>query len=169
MNKKVTILTAALLFISTMAFAQKSISGKIIDADDQQPLIGVVVQLQASGAGTVTDEQGIFQIISEKENDIAIIKYLGYDEMQLEITPETTKLGSIELVRANTTLDEVIVSASPNNFKAKFKGSNFKISPITLKNINPLSTEEVLRTVPGVNKYLIKIIGTFQKSQNVYY
>ena len=134
-----------------MVFSQKSISGKIIDADDQQPLIGAVIQLQASGAGTVTDEQGIFQIISEKENDTAIIKYLGYDEMRIEISPKTTELGIIELVRANTTLDEVIVSASPNNFKSKFKGSNYKISPIALKNINPLSTEEVLRTVPGVN------------------
>nr|WP_279347076.1 TonB-dependent receptor plug domain-containing protein [Gramella sp. AN32] len=44
-----------------------------------------------------------------------------------------------------------MVSASPNNFKSNFKGSNFRINPLTLKNINPLSTEEVLKTVPGVN------------------
>lgn len=148
---KIKTLTTILLLVNTIVFSQKIISGKIIDIDSKEPLIGVLIQLQASGAGTVTDEQGIFQIISEKENDIIIIKYLGYDEMQIEITPQTTELEIIELARANTTLDEVLVSASPINFKAKFKGSNFKISPITLKNINPLSTEEVLRTVPGVN------------------
>lgn len=151
MDKKIVSLTVALLFISTVVFSQNSISGKIIDAEDKQPLIGAVIQLQASGSTAVTDEKGIFQIFSEKGNDIAVIKFLGYAEMRIEITPETTKLDIVELVRANSTLDEVIVSASSNNFKKKFKGSNFKISPITLKNINPLSTEEVLRTVPGVN------------------
>jgi len=134
-----------------MGFSQQRISGRIIDAEDQQPLIGAIIQLEASGAGTVTNEQGIFQIISDQENDIAIIKYLGYNEMRIEITPNTAELEDIELERANTTLDEVMVSASPNNFKAKFKGSNYTISPIALKNINPLSAEEVLRTVPGVN------------------
>lgn len=151
MDKKIVILTILLLFISTMVFSQKSIVGKIIDADDKQPLIGAVIQLQASGTRTITDEKGIFIIISEKENDIAIIKFLGYDDIQIEITPETTKLDIVELVRANSTLDEIIVSASSNNFKKKFKGSNIKISPVALKNINPLSTEEVLRTVPGIN------------------
>lgn len=54
-------------------------------------------------------------------------------------------------MRSKTTLDEVIVSASPSSYKGQFKGSNFRISPLALKNINPLSTEEILRTVPGVN------------------
>lgn len=151
MNRKITILTAALLFISPMIFSQKNISGKIIDTDDQQPLIGAVIQLQSSGAGTVTDERGNFQIISDQGTDIVIIKYLGYDEMRVEITAETTELGIVEMVRANTTLNEVIVSASSNSFSGEFKGSNFRINSIALKNINPLSTEEVLRTVPGVN------------------
>jgi Fe(3+) dicitrate transport protein len=113
MSRIIIILTAALLLISSMGFSQQRISGRIIDAEDQQPLIGAIVQLEASGAGTVTNEQGVFQIISDQENDIAIIKYLGYNEMRIEITPTTTELEDIELVRANTTLDEVIVSASP--------------------------------------------------------
>jgi Fe(3+) dicitrate transport protein len=150
-SKKIPILTVALLFISHITYAQNTIIGRIIDADDQQPLIGAVIQLQSGRAGTVTDEQGNFQIISEKEHDIVIIRYLGYDAKQVEIPPKKTELGTIEMVRANTTLNEVIVSASPNSFKSEFKGSNFRINPIALKNINPLSSEEILRTVPGIN------------------
>jgi len=150
MNGKFTILMVVLC-VSNMVFSQNNISGTIIDAEDHQPLIGAVIQLQESGAITVTDEQGNFQIISEKENDIAIIKYLGYGEMKVQITPNTNQIGKIEMIRANSTLDEVIVSASPNNYKTSFKGSNFKIGPMALKNINPLSAEEALKTVPGVN------------------
>ncbi len=151
MNKKITIILISLLTISNWAFSQENIIGKVIDHTDQQPLIGALVQLQSSENGTVTDEQGNFELKNVTDNDKIIIKYLGYEESIIQVNIQTTDLGVIELQRANTTLDEVIVSASPNNYKGEFKGSNFRINPITLKNINPLSTEEVLRTVPGVN------------------
>lgn len=151
MNKKATITLVSLLIISNLAFSQTNITGKVIDQADQQSLIGALVQLQSSGNGTVTDEQGNFELLQVTDNEKIIIKYLGYEESTIEVNAQTTNLGVIEMQRANTTLDEVIVSASPNNYKGDFKGSNFRIDPIALKNINPLSTEEVLRTVPGVN------------------
>ncbi|MEA1787559.1 TonB-dependent receptor [Arenibacter sp. GZD96] len=131
--------------------AQKTIIGKVIDDTDQQPLIGTFVQLKSGKNSTVTDELGNFEIKGSNGEDHVIIKYLGYNEIQIEINDQTSDIGTIKLERANTTLDEVIVSASPNNYKGDFKGSNFRINPVTLKNINPLSTEEILRTVPGVN------------------
>src|SRR5690606_25848383 len=151
MNKKVTIILISLLTMSQLVFSQTNITGKVIDQTDQQPLIGALIQLQSSENGTVTDEQGYFELKNVNDNDNIIIKYLGYEESIIEINAQTSDLGTIQLQRANTTLNEVIVSASPNNYKGDFKGSNFRINPIALKNINPLSTEEVLRTVPGVN------------------
>lgn len=141
----------ALLAVSNIVWSQGNITGKVLDETDNQPLIGAIVQLQSNETGTVTDEKGNFQIAIEQEDDVVTIKYLGYEERQIEVTGNTSDLGVITIQRANTTLDEVIVSASPNNYKGQFKGSNFRINPIALKNINPLSTEEVLRTVPGVN------------------
>src|SRR5690606_11347461 len=35
--------------------------------------------------------------------------------------------------------------------KSDIKGSNYRINPVALENINPLGTEEVLRMMPGVN------------------
>jgi len=151
MNKRVITFLIILLTISNWAWSQNTINGKVIDQTDKQPLIGALIQLQSSGNGTVTDEQGKFELKNSNGKDFIVIKYLGYDEAQIEVNTETSDLGTIELQRANTTLDEVIVSASPNSYKGQFKGSNFRINPIALKNINPLSTEEVLRTVPGVN------------------
>lgn len=151
MNSKIATLIILLLSMSSIGFSQETFSGKIIDNKDNQPLIGAIIQLQSNGVGTVTDEQGNFQITSEKEDDTAIVKYLGYEEARIQITSGSFDLGTIKLLRSKTTLDEVIVSASPSSYKGQFKGSNFRISPLALKNINPLSTEEILRTVPGVN------------------
>jgi Fe(3+) dicitrate transport protein len=110
-----------------------------------------LIQVQTPEHGTTTDDHGNFTLSTAQADASIVIQYLGYDEVALALNPEKTDLGVIALHRANTTLDEVIVSASPNNFKGQFKGSNFRINPLTLKKINPLSTEEVLRTVPGVN------------------
>lgn len=151
MKNRIIIIIFTLLTMSHLAWSQQAINGKIIDQTDKQPLIGALVQLQPSGIGEVTDEQGNFQIAVEEDGDLLIIRYLGYDEVRIKVDRHTSDLGVIELRRAFTTLDEVIVSASPNNYKGQFKGSNFRINPIALKNIHPLSTEEVLRIVPGVN------------------
>lgn len=139
------------LFISISSFSQTKLTGRVVDATDSQPLIGAQIILQDGELGGVTNESGYFEFNVDTETQSILIKYLGYEEKQIAITSTTSDLGTLELNRANTTLDEVIVSASPQNFKKEFKGSNFRINPVVLKRINPLSTEEVLRTIPGVN------------------
>ncbi|MCB0707341.1 MAG: TonB-dependent receptor [Saprospiraceae bacterium] len=151
MKKQFSLLLAILLAISNLAWSQNTLTGKVIDETDQQPLIGALIQLQSNGKGTVTNEQGYFKLEITPGTDVLIIKYLGYDESRIDVNSNTSEIGVIEMKRGNTTLDEVIVSASPNNYKGTFKGSNFRINPLTLRNMNPLSTEEVLRNVPGVN------------------
>ena len=136
--------------MSIQVFGQIKITGTIIDSDDRQPLIGAQVIVSAD-VGTTTDEHGFFILDLAKGAYILKIKYLGYEEKELKISSSTPELGTVALVKSNTTLDEVIVSASPNNFKDDFKGSNFRVLPVALKNINPISTEEVLSTIPGVN------------------
>lgn len=151
MIEKSAILFITLMMTANLTFSQNIISGKVVDKADNQPLIGALIQLQSSGSGTVTDERGYFEVRIQRDSEVLVIKYLGYEEKHFDVNAVTSDVGTVEMIRANTTLDEVIVSVSPNNYKGTFKGSNFRINPIVLKNINPLSTEEVLRNVPGVN------------------
>lgn len=148
---KIIILSTLFCLYGLNIFSQSNLTGKILDAEDKEPLIGAIIIVEPGGSGTVTDEQGSFELKIDANSDYAVVKYLGYEELRVPLNLENLSLGTLIMNRASTTLEEVIVSASPNNYKGGFKGSNFRISPIALKNINPLSTEEVLRTVPGVN------------------
>lgn len=155
MNKTIaapisTMIFMIFLLMGTGAHSQKMLKGKVVDATDGQPLIGAQIMLESSHKGTLTDDFGTFLMRADAEDDMLMIKYLGYETARIAI-PSSNDLGTIGLKRSNTTLDEVIVSASPKNFKSEFKGSNFRVDPVSLKHINPLSTEEVLSTVPGVN------------------
>ena len=138
------------LLLGLHATSQENIKGKVVDASDGQPLVGAQIVLNPSQKGTLTDEFGYFQMDAGSDDNSLIVRYLGYEEQEVSIS-NTNDLGTLALKRSNTTLSEVIVSASPKSFKSEFKGSNFRINPVSLKNSNPLSTEEVLRTIPGVN------------------
>ena len=150
LGKGTSFLFFTLLFMQIHLFAQISVTGKVVDKGVNEPLIGAQIVLD-TGGGTVSDKNGNFTLNLKAGNYSGIVNYLGYEKKMITINTQNPDLGTIALQLSNTTLDEVIVSASPKSFKDEFKGSNFRITPIALKNSNPLSTEEVLRTVPGVN------------------
>lgn len=146
----IKVLFLASFFFQSQLFAQVLVSGKVIDDESKEPLIGAQIVLE-TGGGAVTDNNGSFTLRLEGGRYSGFIKYLGYRDRIIQINTSNPTLGVIPLHLHNTTLDEVIVSSSPKSYRKDFKGSNFRITPLALKNSNPMSTEEVLRTVPGVN------------------
>ena len=113
------------LLLGLHATSQENIKGKVVDASNGQPLVGAQIVLNPSQKGTLTDEFGYFQIDAGSDDNSLIVRYLGYEEQEVSIS-NTNDLGTLALKRSNTTLSEVIVSASPKSFKSEFKGSNFR-------------------------------------------
>ena len=151
MNRNNIAFLLCLLMCGVVVQAQDLVRGRVVDATDGQPLLGAQILVEPSGKGTLSDNFGRFELQFAPGDNKLLIRYLGYGQKELELGRGTFDLGTITLNRSDTTLDEVGVSASARNFKPDFVGSNFRIYPIAMKNINPLSTEEVLRTIPGVN------------------
>lgn len=150
MFRKITIFTVVTLLLSFTAHSQNLIKGKIVDEADHQPLIGAILILEPGSKVVVSDENGNFETTVDKIQKISV-RYLGYEATELIVEPNTTDIGTIPIARSSTTLNEILVSASSINFKSDIKGSNYRINPVALENINPLGTEEVLRMIPGVN------------------
>ena len=140
-----------ILFTSNL-FAQDKINvtGKVIDNEKQAPLVGAQVFIE-DGIGTLTDNNGYFNLILTEGDYTLTVSYLGYERVEIELHTDNPNVGEIAMPVSRTSLNEIIVSASLQNYRDDFKGANYRISPKAIKNINPLSTEEVLRTVPGLN------------------
>ena len=49
-----------LILLSIPSFAQIKVSGKVVDSEDEQPLIGAQIIVESQSGGTVTDESGFF-------------------------------------------------------------------------------------------------------------
>jgi len=102
-NCKRVVVSALLLFLSTIAFAQSKITGTVKDATGE-PLIGVSVVEVGTTNGTVTDIDGNY-VLNVKAGAKLKVSYVGF-------TPQEIKSGNnnqIILKEDNKTLNEVVV------------------------------------------------------------
>ncbi|MGI9552047.1 MAG: TonB-dependent receptor [Aurantibacter sp.] len=108
--KKIFSLLMAMFSIS--AFAQNSLSGNVSGAENNEPLIGVTVYFPVLDKGTVTNEDGSFQINGLPTGKFKIVaSYIGYQTFSknIEISNGLNDLDII-LNPSPIEMEEVIVS-----------------------------------------------------------
>ncbi len=149
-NKLGLLLITLFLATSLLAQIKITVTGTVIDGESKDPLIGAQIYVK-SGYGTVTDNDGHFHLLLPEGEHVLAFSYLGYDRKEVPVNTKQPNLETIEMALNSTTLNEILVSASAHNYRSDFKGTNYRITPLAIKNVNPLNTEEILRTVPGVN------------------
>ncbi|RMG66432.1 MAG: TonB-dependent receptor, partial [Bacteroidetes bacterium] len=133
-----------------------ALTGQVLDLDQGDPLAGALVSLtgeddEAPSLVTLTNDEGMFRLQAPAGAYVMHISLLGYDPLTQPVETVAPQLGILYLARSSTTLEEIVVSATAPPYNPAFKGSNFRIDPVAIAQLNPLSTEEVLRMVPGVN------------------
>jgi TonB-linked SusC/RagA family outer membrane protein len=95
------------LFLGVAGLTAQSIyTGTVRELDGSTPLIGVYVVNQASGAGTITDLDGQFEI-SGSVGDTLEVSYTGYETQRYALTDQTDLI--FELGSATAILDEIVV------------------------------------------------------------
>lgn len=96
-----------LFFISSLSiYAQRNITGTVVSAEDNQPLIGATVSVQGTTTGTITNVNGEFSIEANSE-DALVVSYIGY---QTQVIPVGDKTNiEVALETSSQSLDEVVV------------------------------------------------------------
>jgi hypothetical protein len=90
---------------------QRILSGVVISGEDEQPLQGVVVAVKGSRTGTVTDQDGKFQIsIDDDSQNTLIAQFIGMELKEVPVEDEDELL--ITLHPDAISLDEVVVIAT---------------------------------------------------------
>jgi iron complex outermembrane receptor protein len=103
----------ALCLASFSCWAQESLSGKVLDAQTNEPLIGASVWTTKAGRGAVTDQNGDFTI-SKLPAEIIILKasYLGYESLEQELKMPYDGELILRLNSKDILTEEFIVSAT---------------------------------------------------------
>ena len=84
----------------------REVSGIVVSALDQEPMIGVAVMVKGTTTGVITDIGGNYSIKVEPGQNL-VFSYIGYVTQTIRITNQT-KLD-VALVEDTQTLEEVVV------------------------------------------------------------
>lgn len=119
-----SLLTALLLCMSAIMFAQtKTVTGTVAD-EKGEPIIGASVAVKGTATGTVTDLDGNFSL-NVKDNATLHVSYVGYVEQAVSVAGKN-KI-SVVLKEDSYMLNEMVVVGYGTVKKANVVGSIAKI------------------------------------------
>lgn len=134
------------LLSSLGAFAQTKVSGRILDDQTGDPVIGATIRVKGQSLGTTSDPQGNFSL-NTPENSTLEISYVGFARQEL-------KAGTNMEIRmkADAGLNEVVVIGYGTQRKSDLTGSVVSIKAADLTKIGGTSNpaEGLQSKAPGV-------------------
>ena len=121
LRKKGVSMLLLCLLMSVAVYAQTQISGKVVGADDSQPIAGASVLIKGNTTnGAITGADGTFRL-TVGSNAVLVISYIGYQAQEVNVGSQTT--FNISLVPSTTTLGEVVVTGYSAERKKDITGS----------------------------------------------
>ncbi len=133
----------AVCVIGMTAWASKTVSGKVVSASDNEPLIGATIQAIGSSQGTSTDIDGQFTVTVNDNVTQLRVSCVGYKTQVVAVASYVT----VALEDANTTLDEVVVTAM--GIKREAKALGVSATPIKGDVIAQARTNDIMSSLAG--------------------
>lgn len=135
----------ALLSIGYMsAMAQFQVNGTVVDASDNEPLIGATIMESGSHNGCTTDINGNFSLNVKSGSSTLIVSYVGYATAKVPI--QNNKQLSIRLNKEDNSLDEVVVVGYGVQKKSDLTGA---VSSVNANDIKGLATTDAAAALQG--------------------
>lgn len=109
-----------------MFYADTTIRGKVVDSASN-PLAGVSVFVKGTQNGTVTNAAGDFILNNVPANATIVISNIGYQPVEIRLTPRQATVA-VTLLAEQGTLADVVVTGFQTIQKSRFTGAATKLS-----------------------------------------
>jgi TonB-linked SusC/RagA family outer membrane protein len=98
------------VFATHFALAQeRTVSGKVVSSEDQQPFPGVNIIVKGTSNGTTTDVNGDFKLNVGANDDVLVFSFVGFETQEVSLSGRT-KID-VTLTSDAKQLSEVVVTA----------------------------------------------------------
>jgi TonB-dependent starch-binding outer membrane protein SusC len=154
MKKMYYFWVAALLLIANATFAQKTVTGKVTDAKDGNPVTGASVRVKGTNTGIATATDGTFSITLPKGLNSLVFSSIGYEDQEVEAKGTTV---NVILSYAVKSLNEVIVVGYGTQVKREQTSS---ISRVKGSEVQNTPVADMLAAIQG------RAAGVFVEAQN---
>jgi iron complex outermembrane recepter protein len=146
--KKVLLSILLPVLLSLGAIAQ-SISGKVLDHETKEPLIGANIIIAGTTSGTITDLNGYFQLQTDNATETLEVSFVGYEKQSISINPQQP--ATISLLPSVNNLEQVVITANREAaLRSEAPVAISKISPALINDTKPVLLNELMNKIPGV-------------------
>lgn len=146
-----------LVLHSIFGYSQEKVtlSGTVVDSNNNESLIGVIIEIPALKISTITNEYGFYSITIPKGNYSVVVSTIGYETKTIEISIKENSKLTFDIKADAKELDAVIVNKNPyRTIINKPEMSVNKIAISTIKKMPAILGEiDILKsitTLPGV-------------------
>lgn len=141
---KTSCMLMGLLLLSCAVFAQRTVTGKIVNKDTQQPVANATVRVRGSVDATQTDNSGAFSINVQKNGAELEITSIGYETIVIPVAGKTD-IGMVQLAISIGNLNEVFVTGYTSQKKKDITGAVSIVNIADMKATPSGSTEALLQ------------------------
>ncbi len=141
---KTYLIILVMLLSSSGLFAQgRTISGKVTDGEDGQPLPGATVSEKGSSNGTVTDLDGNFSL-NVQDNATVVISFIGYSSEEVAVGSRTVIDVSMQVDISS--LQEVVVVGYGTTRKEDLTGA---VAAVETEELMKQASSDVTQMLQG--------------------
>ncbi|MBN9382727.1 MAG: TonB-dependent receptor [Chitinophagaceae bacterium] len=112
MKKGILFLLLSIGFLAAANAQQRTLTGKLLSAEDGKPLAGVSILVKGAGRGTTSREDGSFTIIlpNVSRAKSLVFSAIGFDTKEIPVQRDSNQFNVV-LQSVRTELDQVIVGS----------------------------------------------------------
>lgn len=136
--------------IAGEAFAQTRISGKVVDAFDNEPVISASISVVNEKTGSLTDLDGNFELEVKELPATLQVSYIGYREQQIDVYDNSEPVV-IALSEATGILQEVVVVGYGTQKRKELTGAIATVGKEALKQVTTSFDNLLGGAVSGLN------------------
>lgn len=143
-HRKIKALLLLFMIMLVMPVYSQVITGKVIDANNKEPIIGASIQVKGTSIGTMSDLNGQFKITVKDKNASLQVSYVGYKTVVQPLNGKTSI--TITLQESTQELDQVVVIGYGVQKKSDLTGA---IASVDADEIAKLPATNVMHAIQG--------------------
>ncbi|MFD2573890.1 SusC/RagA family TonB-linked outer membrane protein [Spirosoma soli] len=123
---------------------ERTVTGKVISSDDNNPLPGVNVAVKGTTRGTTTDASGNYRISIPNDQAVLVFSSVGFVSQEVAVSNRSTI--DVKIIADTRALNEVVVVGYGTQKKSQTTGA---ISSVTSKQITEMPITNLGQAIQG--------------------
>lgn len=145
MNRKSILILCGFMLFFLVSYAQKTVKGKVTDANDGIGIPGVSVLVKGTSSGVTTQSDGTYLVNVPANGTTLVFKYLGFETQEVAIGNRTEI--NVSLNSSSQTLESVVVTAL--GIKRSEKSVGYATQQVKGDNLTLTKEQNVIGSLAG--------------------